>query len=90
MTAYTPDTVKLVANPAGKYNVASYTPGLVTNADGSITLVMSVRKPLGVADANWLPVPAGPFNLMLRAYGPQGSVASGSYVPPGLMPVSLP
>jgi len=36
-----------------------------------------------------LPVPAGPFNVMLRVYGPQGSVADGSYRPPGIRSLRL-
>jgi hypothetical protein len=36
----------------------------------------------GVPEANWLPVPLGPFNIMLRVYGPEGGVADNTYVPP--------
>jgi hypothetical protein len=36
----------------------------------------------GVPQPNWLPVPRGGFNLMLRVYGPEGKVASDTYVPP--------
>jgi hypothetical protein len=38
----------------------------------------------GIPEANWLPVPLGPFNIMLRVYGPEGSVADNTYVPPGI------
>jgi hypothetical protein len=34
--------------------------------------------------ANWLPIPSGAFNIMLRVYGPQGTVEAGTYVPPGI------
>lgn len=86
VTAYQPDSIELVPNLAGKFNVASYTPGLATAADGSVTLTMSPTLPKGVSKANWLPVPKGPFNLMLRAYGPQGSLLDNAYIPP---PVTL-
>jgi hypothetical protein len=93
VTAYTPIAIQLVPNVFEKYNVASYTPGLVKNTDGSITIVMSQTKPSNVAMANWLPVPDGQFNLILRAYGTlpaQGSVGGttdNSYVPPPLVPL---
>jgi hypothetical protein len=82
LTAYTPHAIELIPNDANKYAVASYTPGLVTASDESITIVMSVSKPDGVPPANWLPVRDGRFNVMLRDYGPLGSVADGTYVPP--------
>jgi hypothetical protein len=30
---------------------------------------MAVNKPKEIPQANWLPIPKGPFSLMLRAYG---------------------
>lgn len=85
LTAYTPEDVELVWNLAQKYAVASYTPDLVQGADGSVTIHLSVDPPRHAPLANWLPVPAGPFNVMLRVYGPEGSVAAATYVPPGIV-----
>ncbi len=87
LTAYTPEAIELVPNLAGKYLVASYTPGLQPNADGSISIYMARQLPSGVPPANWLPIPAGPFNVMLRDYGPLGSVLDNTYVPPGIQKV---
>ena len=84
LTAYTPDTIELVKNKDKKYAVASYTPGLKTAPDGSVTITMAKKQPKGTPTANWLPVPDGPFNVMLRAYGPEGNVASGDYTPPAV------
>jgi hypothetical protein len=84
VTAYTPFDVGLVPNPFDKYLVASYTPGLVTNPDGSITIYIQPDPPTLEPMANWLPIPAGPFNLMLRAYGPRGATLDGTYVPPAV------
>lgn len=85
LTAYTPNAIQPVPNPALKYAVASYTPGLQPDPnDGSISIYLSRTPPRGVPKANWLPVPDGPFNVMLRVYGPEGSVADGTYVPPGI------
>lgn len=82
VTAYTPDTIELIRNAEGKYVVASYTPGLVTNPDGSVSIYMATDLPAGVPRANWLPISHEPFNIVLRVYGPEGNVASGKYVPP--------
>lgn len=84
VTAYTPDSIELIHNSAEKYDVASYQPGLQTNSDGSISIYVSRELPEGVDAANWLPVSYRRFNLMLRVYGPEGSVADNTYVPPGI------
>jgi len=85
VTAYTPNAIELVINPDHKYVVASYTPGLEYNPDGSISIYMSPDSPPDVPAANWLPVPSTkPFNIMLRVYGPEGSVADATYVPPSI------
>jgi hypothetical protein len=61
--------------------VASYTDGLVFNADGSLSIYMAVEQPKGMPSANWLPVVDRPFNIMLRVYGPP---ANDTYVPPAV------
>jgi hypothetical protein len=86
VTAYTPDTIELIRNPANKYVVASYTPGLVTN-NGSVSIFIAQQLPPGAPEPNWLPVSSGPFNIMLRVYGPQGTVTQGLYIPPAIVPV---
>jgi hypothetical protein len=85
LTAYTPEAIELVPNSANKYLVASYTPGLQPNPDGSISIYMARQLPQGVNMANWLPIPPGPFNVILRVYGPLGSVKDNTYVPPGIV-----
>jgi hypothetical protein len=87
VTAYTPEAIELVDNPADKYAVASYTPGLQPNPnteDGPVSIYMARQLPAGVPMANWLPIPPGAFNIMLRVYGPEGMVADNTYVPPGI------
>lgn len=81
MTAYTPEYIELVPNALDKYVVASYTPGLITAEDGSITIYVQADQPK-TKTANWLPVPKGHFSLLFRVYGPQGSALAGTYVPP--------
>ncbi len=46
LTAYTPKAIELVPNSANKYLVASYTPGLQKNTDGSISIYMARRLPV--------------------------------------------
>jgi len=87
VTAYTPEAIELVDNPADKYAVASYTPGLKPNPnteDGPVSIYMARQLPAGVPMANWLPMPAGAFNIMLRVYGPEGTIKANTYVPPGI------
>jgi hypothetical protein len=87
VTAYTPEAIELVDNPADKYAVASYTPGLKPNPnteDGPVSIYMARQLPAGVPMANWLPIPPGAFNIMLRVYGPEGTVKDNTYVPPGI------
>jgi len=62
--------------------VASYTDGLEFNGDGSLSVYMATHLPAGVPLANWIPIPDRAFNIMLRVYGPEGSVADNTCVPP--------
>jgi hypothetical protein len=87
VTAYVPRTLELVPNPANKYLVARYTPGLVYNPDGSVTITMAPRRPAGVPMANWLPVPRRHFVIALRVYGPTGNTTGGDYTPPAITPI---
>ena len=84
ITAYTPNAIELVPNDWDKYHVASYTPNLHYERDGSLTIHLAVSQPPGVPTANYLPVPPTAFNLLLRFYGPEPntSVANDTYAPP--------
>jgi hypothetical protein len=87
LTAYLPRGNTLVPNAAGKYEVARFTPGLVTNPDGSITIYMQATPPAAALRPNWLPVPRGPFDVLLRVYGPEGNTSPGTnYIPPKIQP----
>jgi len=86
LTAYTPQAIQPIPNPIDKYVVASYTEGLETNPDGSISIYMAEAKPDGVPEANWLPVSDRAFNVMLRVYGvvPKSDIAKDKYLPPAI------
>jgi hypothetical protein len=89
LTAYTPEAIELVPNSINQYVVASYS-GAQLNNDGSLSVHMAAKQPSGVPTENWLPIPKGPFNIMLRVYGviPDSSVADNTYVPPAIAPAN--
>ncbi|MCG2839456.1 DUF1254 domain-containing protein [Sandaracinobacter sp. RS1-74] len=67
-----------VDNPIDRYAVGNRTPGLVRNADGSLTLTIAAVDP--GEGANWLPAPArGPFTLIFRAYLPEDPILKGEW-----------
>lgn len=77
LTVYGPDMF-LVPNAAGRYVVGGDTPGLVTGADGCIDVLLQRDAP-PVPQVNWLPVPAGALNLIMRLYLPRAPILDGTY-----------
>ena len=74
------EDLMFVENDAGRYSIGNTTDGLATNPDGSLTLSIQQHRPEDqLAQANWLPAPDTPFNLMMRFYGPATSVLDGTY-----------
>jgi hypothetical protein len=58
-------------------------PGLKFAPDGSLTLFIQHEPPAKNDEANWLPAPAGAFDVHLRTYIPQQALLNGSYkLPP--------
>ncbi len=84
ITLYGPDRF-LVANTADRYAVGDRSPGLVTDADGSLDVYLQATPPAG-HQANWIPTPTGAFTLTLRIYLPGPSVLDGSYHVPAVQP----
>lgn len=73
----------LVQNPINRYSIGDRTPGLVHAPDGSLEIVIQSERPKGPLAANWLPAPAGPMRLALRAYYPQAALIERQWrVPP--------
>lgn len=73
----------LVDNPIGRYSIGDRTPGLMRNPDGSLDILIRHERPEGPLAANWLPAPAGPMRLALRAYLPQPALIERKWrVPP--------
>lgn len=81
------DTVGyMVSSPTGRSSVDDHS-GLVTNPDGSVDVFIQPQAPSGQAH-NWLPTPAGRFNLILRAYLPGTAILIGGYQVPAVVRVS--
>ncbi len=76
----------LVDNPIGRYSVGPSHPPLIKQPDGSIVIAIQHDAPVE-ADVNWLPAPTGSFRLNLRLYGPSVAARTGTWRPPGVVPI---
>ncbi|WP_371315396.1 DUF1254 domain-containing protein [Pseudomonas vancouverensis] len=70
-----------VGNALNRFAVSSWMP-FKSNADGSLDLYFQHESPGKEMEANWLPAPAGPFNLTMRLYGPKADALTGKWNPP--------
>ncbi len=89
VTMYDADSF-FVANPINRYAVSSWMP-FKRNADGSLDLYIQKDSPGKGKETNWLPAPAGEFNLTMRMYWPNDkapSILDGTWKPPGLKQAS--
>lgn len=75
-----------VTNPQHRYAIGDRTPGLTRNADGSLDIWIGNADPGPLRRANWLPAPAGPFALSLRAYLPGRALLAGEWRAPAVLP----
>jgi len=72
---------RFVPNPIDRYSLGDRS-GLAQNPDGSVDIYLQNAAP-GDHQSNWLPAPAGRFNLWLRVYMPGAAILQGKYtVPP--------
>ena len=69
-----------VDNILHRFAVSSWMP-FVFNADGSLDLYFQNDSPGKEKENNWLPAPAGPFNLTMRLYSPQTDALTGKWNP---------
>jgi hypothetical protein len=74
-----------VANPINRYSISARQ-NLKSNPDGSVDLYIQKETPGAGKESNWLPAPAGKFQLMMRLYWPDESdpsILDGSWtIPP--------
>jgi hypothetical protein len=82
VTMYGMPDQMLVDNGIGRYSVGNRTNGLRLGSDGSLTIFISHKAPIGDAAANWLPAPNGPFTLTTRLYMPKPEALDPLYAPP--------
>lgn len=73
-----------VENPINRYSIGDRTPGLIVEPDGSMEILIQHARPEGPMAANWLPSPAGPMRLGLRAYLPRPELRDRSWLVPPL------
>jgi hypothetical protein len=81
------DNRHFVANALNRYNIGSMD-GLKVNPDGSLDILIQNADPGKDKEANWLPAPKGPFNLILRVYWPRQEVLDGRWNAPGVRPAA--
>ncbi|HZU39568.1 MAG TPA: DUF1254 domain-containing protein [Solirubrobacteraceae bacterium] len=79
----------LVPNALHRYALGSHTAGLQRNPDGSLDIYLQHTAPASHV-SNWLPAPAGTFEVTLRLYGPLPSALHGRYVYPPILRVVPP
>lgn len=78
-----------IENPLSRYAIGDRTPGLEMNEDGSCDIWIGHDHPGPEREANWLPAPAGPYTLLLRAYLAKPELLEGHYTIPVPQPVTL-
>lgn len=54
------------------------------NRDGSIEIYVQANAPIKAHQSNWLAVPSGPFQLVMRLYAPQARAIDSSWQPPAV------
>ena len=69
-----------VDNPLGRYAIGDRD-DLRANPDGPLDIHIQQQSPGPEQESNWLPAPAGHFNLFLRLYWPEQPVLDGTWTP---------
>jgi len=87
LTMYDNITGLMAHNELNRYSIGDRTKGLKYNSDGSLTIYMSHKMPKE-GPGNWLPAPDGPFDILLRLYGPKEEVMNNTWVPQPVVKLS--
>ena len=78
----------LVANQLDRYLINStMLPNLKRDSDGGLTLYLQHDSPGKNKESNWLPVPPGPFQVIMRMYWPKEEALNGTWKQPPLRQV---
>ena len=83
-TVYDAATRLLFPHPSGRYKLGDRDQ-LARDARGAFTLCLQNEAPRPERQANWLPVPAAPFQVVGRLYWPDRELLDKSYAPPPLV-----
>lgn len=82
VTVYDPWTRSEIQSQAYPSISSQQTPAPVTNADGSIDIYFSNKKPEGVSDSNWVKtLPDQGFFVYIRYYGPLNAFNEKKWIP---------
>lgn len=71
-------------NELNRFSVGTKNKNLVYGDDGSLTFYVQHERPSADKVANWLPTPAGDFELFIRAYWPKAEIMAGKWIPPSV------
>jgi hypothetical protein len=73
-----------VANSINRFAIGDHFSDrkLSFNSDGSLDIYIQAESPGSAKESNWLPAPAGEFNLALRIYSPKPEMREGRWAPP--------
>jgi hypothetical protein len=83
LTMYELPESLLVPNPMNRYLINSpMLPNLIKDPDGGYTLYLQNQSPGPEKEANWLPAPSGPFQVVLRLYWPKPDALNGQWKAP--------
>ena len=81
LTAY-PFVKRPSFKPDDAYVLNSASRILELNNDGSLVVTLQQEEPGQEKRSNWLPVPSGPFYVLLQLYQPREDVNAGYWLPP--------
>ena len=83
LTMYELPQSLLVDNPMNRYLINSeMLPSLLRDPDGGYTFYIQNESPGIDKEANWLPAPKGPFQMVLRLYWPKPDALNGTWKAP--------
>jgi DNA sulfur modification protein DndE len=88
MTVYQDNGFLAVNEMAAGLGIERYAVGTNTGLvedDGKVTVTLSHLPPQGIPLSNWLPVPAGDFQLTLRFYDPRDEILKNEWEIPELI-----
>ncbi|KUI40249.1 DUF1254 domain-containing protein [Mycobacterium sp. GA-2829] len=89
LTMYEMPASLLVANPMQRYLINSpMLSSLVPDPDGGYTIYVQNASPGPGREANWLPAPKGPFQMVMRLYWPKPDALNGTWKPPQAVKVA--